>query len=299
MSSDNPFLAGLSLSNRFTCPAAVEAYTLAKLSGATTLTVVGTGDADTDVAGIFLGSRRAGDNQGIPVCTQRGVLVPLLSDGADPLAVDDRVTISTVTAGRVALAASGGIGRVVVGAPAVADALALVLFEGATGSSGAGVYLPLAGGTMTGDITMPAAGQIESPNQTNYIAFYNSLLLVGGAGIRPEVAATTALGTGGYTWERVETKNIFTTVSTALTLAANEVAFSQFFHTITDAGGLLKTINGGASLSNIDGFHILTPTGAGGITWDATGNIGAAGAAGQYEPITCVWDMATSKWWLK
>lgn len=141
MSSDNPFLAGLSLTNRFTCPATVEAYTLAKLSGPTTLSVVGTADADADVAGVFLGARRQGENQGIPVCTSRGVLVPLLSDGADPLAVDDRVTVSPVTAGRVGLAVSGGIGRVVVGCPAVADSVVLVLFEGAGGSGGAATTL--------------------------------------------------------------------------------------------------------------------------------------------------------------
>jgi hypothetical protein len=299
MSTENPYLAGLSASVRYTSPAAVTAYTLGKVSAASTLAVVGTSDSESLVAGVWLDGRSAGDNSSVPFVSSRGVQIPMLSDGAGAIAAGDRVTRSSVTAGRVEKCTTGGIGIALSTAGATADALVSVLFIGALPTSGAGTYLPLAGGTMTGDITTASAGKIKSPSGASNLAFYDSAILISGGGMRPN-ATDASMGFGGWPWQVVETKNISTPLIVDYPITSNAIALpAQMFCEISTAGGLLKTIGNINALTNLDTFRVFVPTGAGGITWDATDNILNAGSAAQYTPIIGVYNRTLSKWYLK
>jgi hypothetical protein len=127
--AENPLIAGLQISTRFTCPAAVEAYTLAKVTGDMTLALVETTDDDSDVIGAFMTARRAGDNQGVGFVGRTGLVVPLLSDGEDALAAGDKVSVSPEINGYVGLSAADTfVGTVVTGAPAAVGAVVQVLF---------------------------------------------------------------------------------------------------------------------------------------------------------------------------
>ncbi len=174
--SDDPQTAGLDIDNRFACPAGVAAYTLAKLSTTpNTLALVAAGDDASEVAGIFTNARGQGSSAGVGFCGTRGRFLPMLSDGADALSPGDRVTVSSVTDGRIEGVSSGGIGCVASGAPAVADAVVLVLFDGAGagGSPGSGDLQDAydAGNTIAIDAATPV--QLSAPDDRAMLEFYS------------------------------------------------------------------------------------------------------------------------------
>jgi hypothetical protein len=231
------------------------------------------------------------------VCLQRGVVLPMLTDGATNVTAGSRVTISAATAGTVKLATSGGIGLCLSG-PGAAAGIALVLFTGAAPVSGVGTFLPLAGGTMAGNITMPAGGKLQSPDGLEYFSMNNGTTLYNGFGIRPTGSATTRLGYGGYSFRWIEGARYCTDAATALPIVSNLIQPNKRQHKI--GAGLIKNIDSGAGVGiNVNEELILLATDAAGFTWDATGNIALAGSCAQHSFAYFIYDVTDVKWYPK
>lgn len=248
-----------------------------------TIRTMTTADLDTDVLGIALADRLPGDgNASVPVCITRGVIVPMLHDGALPLAPGNYVGRSTLTAGRIARVTTGGIGIALNGSPAT-PGLVSVLFLGAAGS--------FAGGTLTSDITMASGGAVKSPNGLNKISFYDSLLVLDAAGMRPGTVGTQPLGGGGFYWSEVGVRLISFDAPPTVTFSVNTIAPTRQLSFL--GAGLIKTITVPAITGSTS--IRLIPTAA--FTWDATGNIALAGTATISRIVQFDYDSAGAKWY--
>lgn len=146
---------------------------------------------------------------------------------------------------------------------------------------------------------LASPGIIASQDGTNTISLYNSVFTMGGAGIRPDADGTVIMGGGGWPWKEVCTKTLSSGQAPTYTISSN--AISPTFGFFFISSGLLKTIN----LTNLpfafNGMVMIIPTdtGGGAFTWDATGNIAAAGASTVNEPVVGWYDSVSAKWYLR
>jgi hypothetical protein len=147
-----------------------------------------------------------------------------------------------------------------------------------------------------GNMIMEVGGGqgIYAPAGVNGILFYDSVLLMAGAGMRPAAPGIYLGSPSTNIWGEVGTTLVSTAPGADLTVSANAITPTAMIHRV--GAGLIKTINlpGSGSFS---GTVTVIPTAA--YTMDGTGNIDVTGSASLAvvgKPMDFTYHTTAAKW---